>query len=161
MPEVTDDELLQQIDEIRERAAREDAKFRAEFLPALNRLRAAEGLPPIPALGEEAFHALVRLPNVVVSREPVASGSRLRPSFLVARNGLSVLIEIVDSSWTRWWSRRRRAELTRMLPAYGACAGFVVVRDGARTPPADESNVAVVQQSELVPAVDRALGGSA
>lgn len=161
MPDATTDEVLQQLDEMRERSARADAKFRAEFLPALNRLRAAEGLPPIPALGEEAFHALVRLPNVVVSREPVASGSRLRPSFLVARNGRSILIEIVDSSWSRWWSRRRRAELTRMLPSYGACAGFVVVRDGSRTPAADESSVAIVELSELVPAVDRALGGSA
>jgi hypothetical protein len=160
MPEASTDEILQQVEEIRERAAREDAEFRAEFLPALNRLRAAEGLPPIPALGEEAFHALIRLPNVVVSREPVASGSRLRPSFLVARNARSVLIEIVDSSWTRWWSRRRRAELTRMLPAYGACAGFVVVSDGSRTPGADESSVAVVELSELVAAVDQALGGS-
>src|SRR5207248_8535534 len=111
-------------------------------------------------LGEKAFDALVRLPNVVVSREPVASGSRLRPSFLVARDRRSVLIEIVDSSWSRWWSPRRRAELTRMLPAYGACAGFVVVRDGARGPAKDESNVAVVQLSDLVSAVDRALGGS-
>jgi hypothetical protein len=91
MPEATTDEILQQLEEMRERSARADAEFRAKFLPALNRLRAAEGLPPIPALGEEAFDALVRLPNVVVSRNPVASASRrLRPSFLVARNGRNV-----------------------------------------------------------------------
>jgi hypothetical protein len=48
-----------------------------------------------------------------------------------------------------------------MLPAYGATAGFVVVRDGSRKPTRDESSVEVVDLSELVPAVDRALGGSA
>jgi hypothetical protein len=161
MPEATTDEVLQQLEEMRERAARADAEFKIKFRRSLNRLRAAEGLPPIPELGEEAFDLLVRLPNVVVARKPAASDSRLRPSLLVARNGRSVLIEVVDSSWTRWWSRRRRGELTRMLPAYGATTGFVVVRDGSRKPAQDESGVEVVELSELVPAVDRALGGSA
>src|SRR5918911_473057 len=71
MPEATTDEVLQQLEEMRERAAREDAEFKAKFLRSLNRLRAVEGLPPIPELGEKTFDALVRLPNVVVSRDGV------------------------------------------------------------------------------------------
>jgi hypothetical protein len=151
MPREETEKLLEDIQQIKEKAADLRWSDNSTFVSALETLEGSRRPSASGRFEDQVWRALREHPEWTVAREPSNSSTQLVPNFLVTAGPKTFLVEAATGSG----ALRAAERLSRELDAFGATAGFVVVPGPS---PAEQNGaVRLVSVDELNSALTNAV----